>query len=158
MRNWSRKIQNNDIRLNYVKYLSSLTDLQKLISYGSNNTYTQFFSFMGAWLLISSWSLISMFTGQRRLQFCTRFCLPDLSIHKKYSEHLNSGHLVVRRSVSLFLRSLESSGETNINYLVTQINEPLQNSNLFHGKLFVLIPLMDSILRKMLATNKSTRS
>lgn len=41
---------------------------------------------------------------------------------------------VVRRSVSLLLRSLESSGETNINYLVTHLNvylqEPLQNSNL----------------------------
>lgn len=42
---------------------------------------------------------------------------------------------VVRRSVSLLLRSLVSSEETNVNYLVTQINvylqEPLQNSNLF---------------------------
>lgn len=49
---------------------------------------------------------------------------------------------VVRRSVSLpYFLSLEFSGKTNINYLVTQINtylqERLQNSNLSHGKPFM---------------------
>lgn len=47
---------------------------------------------------------------------------------------------MVRRSVSLLLKKLRFSGETSINYLVTQINtylqEPLQNSSLFHDKPF----------------------
>lgn len=86
------KFQNNNM-LNYVKYLSSLMDLQKRWFHMvqpilSLRFFPPFGNFISEFILISNKYVYKA----KSTQDCTKVCLPDLSIHQKYNEHLNAEH------------------------------------------------------------------